>query len=148
MYCTIEEVRGSIKDDVLNALIGDRYIDDPVEREQFIIPIIEEAISDACGEIDGYLMKRYPVPFSPAPKVINKFSKDIAVYNLYSRIGINESDREKNYLNRYNAAIRFFENVAKGIIDIGVTDNVRKADTAFSAYSSTRRFSRDSMRGM
>ncbi|CAH8721329.1 DUF1320 domain-containing protein [Paenibacillus melissococcoides] len=74
------------------------------------------------------------------PKVINKYAKDIAVYNLFSRIGIDEGEKEKNYLNRYNAAIRFLENVAKGIIDIGVSDGSSKAATAFSAQSSPRLF--------
>ncbi|MEB9894813.1 DUF1320 domain-containing protein [Bacillus cereus] len=137
-----------IKDDALNALIGDRYIEDEEQREELIAPIIEEAIADASGEIDGYLVKRYSVPLSRVPKVINKYAKDIAVYNLFSRIGIDEGEKEKNYLNRYNAAIRFLENVAKGIIDIGVSDGSSKAATAFSAQSSPRLFSRASMRGL
>lgn len=148
MYCSVEEVRGMIKSDALNMIIGDEYIEDELEREAKIIPLIEEAIGDADGEIDGYLAKRYPVPLSPTPKVLNKFSKDIAVYNLFSRAGIDEGEKEKNYLNRYKAAVRFLENVAKGVIDIGVSDNVKKASTGFQVNSSTRLFSRDSMKGM
>jgi len=147
-YCTIEEVRGMIKPDALNAIIGDEYIEDEALREAKIMPIIEEAIGDADGEIDGYLAKRYPIPFSPIPKVINKFSKDIAVYNLFSRIGIDESEKESNYLTRYKAAVRFLENVAKGMIEIGISDTTIKANTGFAISSSPRRFSRDSMRGM
>lgn len=147
-YCTVEEVRGMIKADALNMIIGDEYIEDEEEREAKIIPIIEEAIKDADGEIDGYLVKRYSVPLSPIPKVINKFSKDIAVYNLFSRAGIDEGEKEKNFFNRYKAAVKFLENVAKGIVDIGITDNTKKADTGFSANSSTRLFSRGSLKGM
>ena len=147
-YCSVEEVRGMIKADALNIIIGDEYIEDEAEREAKIIPIIEEAIGDADGEIDGYLVKRYTVPLSPTPKVINKFSKDIAVYNLFSRAGIDEGEKEKNYLNRYKAAVRFLENVAKGIIDIGITDTTQKANTGFSANSNNRLFSRNSMKGM
>lgn len=147
-YCTIEEVRGMIKADALNMIIGDEYIEDEAEREARIIPIIEEAIKDADGEIDGYLVKRYSVPLSPTPKVINKFSKDIAVYNLFSRAGIDEGEKEKNFLNRYKAAVKFLENVAKGVVDIGITDNTKKANNGFSANSNTRLFSRDSMKGM
>ncbi len=147
-YCSVEEVRGMIKSDALNMIIGDEYIEDELEREAKIIPLLEEAIGDADGEIDGYLAKRYPVPLSPTPKVLNKFSKDIAVYNLFSRAGIDEGEKEKNYLNRYKAAVRFLENVAKGVIDIGVSDNVKKASTGFQVNSSTRLFSRDSMKGM
>ena len=100
-YSQRTEVREMIKDDALNAIIGDTFIEDPAQREELVGPIIDEAIADADGEIDGYLAKRYRVPLSPVPKVINKFSKDIAVYNLFSRIGIDEGTDEKTYLNRY-----------------------------------------------
>lgn len=84
-YSTKEEVREMLKDDALNAIIGDTFIEDPAEREELVEPLIEAAIADADAEIDGYLAKRYTVPISPAPRVLNKFSKDIAVYNLFSR---------------------------------------------------------------
>lgn len=84
-YSTKEEVREMLKDDALNAIIGDTFIEDPAEREELVTPLIEAAIADADAEIDGYLAKRYTVPISPAPRVLNKFSKDIAVYNLFSR---------------------------------------------------------------
>ena len=89
-YSTRAEVRDMVKDDALNAIIGDTFIEDPAEREELVSPIIDAAIADADAEIDGYLAKRYAVPLAPAPRVINKFSKDIAVYNLFSRIGIDE----------------------------------------------------------
>lgn len=82
-YSTKEEVREMLKDDALNAIIGDTFIEDPAEREELVEPLIEAAIADADAEIDGYLAKRYTVPISPAPRVLNKFSKDIAVYNLF-----------------------------------------------------------------
>ena len=149
-YSTKEEVREMLKDDALNAIIGDTLIEHPVEREVLVAPFIEGAIADADAEIDGYLAKRYAVPLSPAPKVINKFSKDIAVYNLFSRIGIDESTDQKTYLNRYNAAIKFFELVADGKVSIGTEadDPASAAATGFSAKSNTRLFTRGSMRGM
>lgn len=149
-YCTRQEVREMLKDDALNALIGDEYIDDPAEREAKIGPIIDAAIEDADGEIDGYLAKRYAVPIAPTPKVINKFAKDVAVYNLYSRHGIDESSAEKNYLNRYNAAVKFLTLVAEGKVSIGAQadDPATAAATGFSVQSNPRFFSRDSMRGM
>lgn len=147
-YCSVEEVRSMVKTDALNAIIGDEYIENEVLREAKLAPIIEEAIMDADGEIDGYLAKRYPVPLQSIPKVINKFSKDIAVYNLFSRMGIDEGERESNYLTRYKSAIKFLENVAKGIIDLGINSVTQKANTGFSVNSSNRLFSRDSLNGM
>ncbi len=149
-YCIRQEVRDMLKDDALNALIGDEYIEDAEEREVKIGPIIDEAIEDADGEIDGYLAKRYAVPIAPAPKVLNKFAKDIAIYNLYSRHGIDESSAEKNYLNRYNAAVKFLTLVAEGKVSIGAQadDPATAAATGFTVQSNPRLFSRDGMRRM
>lgn len=147
-YSTREEIREMIKDDALNAIIGDVYIEEPEEREKRIGPLIDRALADADGEIDGYLSKRYQVPMSPAPKALNKFAKDIAVYNLFSRIGIDEQSEQKNILNRYQAAIKFLTLVAEGKVDIGVTDNTTTAQTGFTVKSNPRLFSRNTMRGM
>ena len=149
-YSTRAEVRSMVKDDALNAIIGDTFIEDPAEREELVAPIIDEAIADADGEIDGYLAKRYAVPISPAPKIINKCSKDIAVYNLFSRIGIDESTDQKTYLNRYNQAIKFLTLVAEGKVSLGAEteDPASAAATGFSAKSNPRLFTRAKMRGM
>ncbi len=140
-----------IKDDALNVIIGDAFIEEPAQREELVAPLIDEAIADADGEIDGYLAKRYAVPLAPVPKVINKFSKDIAVYNLFSRIGIDEGTGEKTYLNRYNAAVKFLTLVAEGKVSIGADidgDPASAAAAGFSIRSSPRLFNRDQMRGM
>lgn len=149
MYCTVEEVLGMIKDDMRNVIIGDEYIEDEQEREAKIATLCEAAISDACAEIDGYLAKRYSVPFQNVPAAIRKFTKDIAVYNLVSRMGIEEDTREKTFLNRYNAAVKFLLEVAKGNISIGADENGggAAAGDGFRMNSSGRIFSRDSMRG-
>lgn len=147
MYCTVEDILAMLKEDMKNAIIGDEYIEDADERQAKLIPLCEEAIEDACGEIDGYLAKRYNVPLAKVPQSITKFSKDIAVYNLVSRIGIDESERDKTFLTRYNAAIKFLLEVAKGTISIGLEDNQAIAANGFNLQSSRRLFSRDSMKG-
>lgn len=150
-YCTKAEVRKMLKDDALNAIIGDAYIEDPGKREELAGPVIRAAIADADAEIDGYLAKRYRVPVTPAPRILNKLSKDIAVYNLYSRTGIDESSEEKNYLNRYRAAIDFLKLVAGGKASIGAggeADPSSAAAEGFTARSSDRLFTRNSLKGM
>lgn len=147
-YCTAADVRPMIKDDALNAIISDEYIEDAAEREQKIAGLIEDAIKDASNEIDGYLAKRYPVPLTNIPGVISKFAKDIAVYNLFSRMGIDEGSREKNYLNRYKAATQFLTLLSEGKVDIGITNTQAAAQSGFKMKSSPRLFSRESMRGM
>ncbi|MBC5745088.1 DUF1320 domain-containing protein [Lachnospiraceae bacterium MD308] len=150
MYCTAGEVVEMIKEDMQNAIIGDEYIGDPEERRERMLKLSENAVKDACLEIDGYLAKRYAVPFRKTPGVLNKFAKDIAAYNLVSRMGVDESDREKTFLTRYNQAVSFLMNVAKGLIDIGVEDFPAKESSAANGFrmeSSGRIFSRESMRG-
>ena len=79
-----------LKADMMNVIIGDDYIEDEQERIKVITPLAEQAVGDAEAEIDGYLAKRYKVPFVKTPQVINKFAKDIALYNLVSRKVSNE----------------------------------------------------------
>lgn len=149
-YCTIAEVRDMLKDDYISKIIGCGYVEDPTEREAALTPLIEAAISDAAGEVDGYLAKRYPVPLEPAPKVINKFCKDIAVYNLVSRAGINEQSEEKNYLTRYDAAVKFLRLVAEGTVSIGTGAEgpASAAGTGFTVHASPHVFGRDHLWGM
>ena len=148
-YCTAAEVLDMLKEDMLNVIIGDNYIENEDERIQAITPIVEQAIADADAEIDGYLAKRYKVPFEKTPQVINKFAKDIALYNMVSRKGVDENDRDKTYLTRYNAAIAFLTKVAEGRISIGVSENNTEdaARIGFSMSNSPRLFSRGNMKG-
>lgn len=48
-YCTRQEVREMLKDDAMNIVIGDQYIEDPAKREELIGPIIDAAVEDARG---------------------------------------------------------------------------------------------------
>ena len=64
-YCSAEDVIDMIKDDLMNQIIGNSYIEDVEERKAALKPLTEDAIRDADAEIDGYLMKRYPVPMVP-----------------------------------------------------------------------------------
>ena len=147
-YCTVEEVLSMMKDDLQNILLEDKYIEDDEAKRQAMIPLTEQAILDADNEINGYLSRRYKLPFAETPAVLNKFSKDIALYNLMSRIGIDESGRDKTYLHRYNAAIKFLMAVGKGEIEIGAysTPDIRAA-TGFQIRSGRRQFSRETMKG-
>lgn len=154
-YSKAEDVLDMIKPDMLRSLIGDNCRLEGEELREAAMPYAQTAVDDADSEIDGYLAKRYRVPLSKVPKMITKLSKDIAVYNLASRRGIDESEREKNILNRYNAAILYLTNVARGIVELdgqtsggtgeALTD--AQGNAGFSIQSSERVFSRKSMRG-
>lgn len=149
-YCNVAEVLGMIKADMYSTIIGGEYIEDAEEQRTRIEALAEDAVADATAEIDGYLCKRYEVPFSKTPQVVNKLAKDMAAYNLVSRAGLDEDSREKVFLTKYNAAVKFLLEVAKGTINIGVEEiggNQKAAETGFQMHNSKRLFSRDSMRG-
>ena len=120
MYATVDEVRSMLKDHVIETFMSNDFFDqDPEGKEQSIVQVVQHAIADADAEIDGYLNKRYPTPLRSVPEIINKISKDIAIYNLASRSGMTVQERENNYYVRYKNAIRYLEQVAKGVVEIG-----------------------------
>ena len=79
--------------------------------------VVARAIADADGEIDSYCGSRYAVPFSPVPVMIRKLAVDIAVYNLYTRRAVLKLPEERQ--KRYENAVRFLRDLAKGIISLG-----------------------------
>lgn len=149
-YATREEVRQMIRDSAFAPIVDDAFRELAEDREAALDPLIDMAIQDADAEIDGYLAKRYTVPVSPAPRVLNKLSKDIALYNLFSRMGINEDSREKVIITRYNSAIKFLTLVAEGTVSLGTEseDPASAAATGFTVSSNGRIFSRRQMEGM
>ena len=135
MYCTTAEVLGKIRDDMIDAILGSDLIEDEQERTEKITACTEEAISDACAEIDGWVSKRYKVPFlEPVPPIVSKLAKDIAVYNLASRTGIDEDDRE-NTIN-----IDTGQDTADG-------SGTATANDGFRYRANERLFSRETMKG-
>jgi len=148
MYCTAQDVRAMLKDDLINSIIGNDYIADPEDQQVKLLPLIEAAIEDAGAEIDGYIGRRYPVPLADPPKVIVKYSKDIAVYNLVSRSGVISQEREDNYRERYKFAIKFLTTVAAGTASLGMEAPAKQAAVSFQMQSPPRLFGRDNMKGM
>lgn len=49
------------------------------------VAVLEKALNDASGMIDGYLAARYQVPVSPVPDLIELFTCDIARYFLHTK---------------------------------------------------------------
>lgn len=80
------------------------------------VSAVDRAIADADAEIDSYCGTRYTVPFSPVPVMIRKLSVDIAIYNLFSRRALDVADERQQ---RYDNAIRFLRDLAKGLISLG-----------------------------
>ncbi|WP_390905379.1 phage protein Gp36 family protein [Paenibacillus melissococcoides] len=77
--------------------------------------MIEEAIAERIRRNRRVSRKRYSVPLSRVPKVINKYAKDIAVYKPVQPHRHRRGREGKELSDRYNAAIRFLETWQKGL---------------------------------
>lgn len=150
-YSTRAEVRDMIKDDALNAIIGDTFIEDPAEREELVSPIIDAADRPTRTQRSTATSPRGTPSLWPPPRGSSTTSPRTSRSTiLFSRIGIDEGTDQKTYLNRYNAAIKFLTLVAEGTVSIGTRRKTRPSAAAggFKVKSNSRLFTREKMRGM
>lgn len=108
-YATQADILEQLDEDILVQLTDD------ADAGVVDADMVTRAIADADAEIDGYCGTRYDVPFTSVPAMIRKISVDIAIYNLYARRKGTPEDRQK----RYENAVRFLNNVSKGVITLG-----------------------------
>lgn len=85
--------------------------------------VIDTAIADAAGEINGYLQGRYRLPFATVPTVLKRIACDIARYFLY------DDKATDQVRQRYDDAIKFLMGAAKGDISLGLDDDNNTADS-------------------
>jgi phage gp36-like protein len=140
-YNTKEDILGEVAEDILTQLTDDANMGTIDDSK------VDLAISRADSEVDGYCGKRYQVPFDPAPPFVKALALDITVYNLFSR---RESVPE-NRKTRRDAAVKNLEQIAKGIVTLGLQDPTPPAtfSSAEPAVLSgnSRQFSRGSLKG-
>jgi phage gp36-like protein len=147
MYCTVQDIKDRISESVLVHLTDDN------ETGQVNETKVTEAIEEAEGEIDAYCQARYTLPFDPVPKVIRKICITLVIYALFTRRGLNpDNNADAIIIQDKKDAIRFLENLAKGLVTIGPADN-GSGETPVSPPAQTvqingpdRIFSRDKMR--
>lgn len=78
--------------------------------------VLAGALAEADAEIDPYLAPRHRLPLASVPKIVTGFACDIARYRLCgASVTLTDDIRD-----RYRDAIRFFEQVAKGVIGLGL----------------------------
>lgn len=149
MYCTIKDLQDQASDQVLITLTDDEGIapESLDEAGEAIHTRLTKAIIDATNEINSYCQARYPVPLDPVPGFINKLSVDIALYNLFSRRGYDEDTADKAIIDRYKAAVKNLENIARGLVTLGVADAPAPQDNTTVINSGGRIFSREKMSG-
>ncbi len=139
MYCTLDDLKKQVAEPILVELTDDEGLG-TINTER-----VGRAIEDATDLINSYAAARYPTPLNPVPGVIRKIAVDIALYNLFSRRGYDEESADKSVVDRYKAALTFLEQLAKGLVSIGVSQP--PAEGGATIQSGGRIFSRDTMRG-
>lgn len=110
-YCVLQDLRDRYGDDELIQLT-DRSNLGTIDQA-----VIDRAISDADGEIDGYLGGRFDLPLNPVSKAMVRVACDITRYYLY------DDRATEAVVRRYNDAVKFVRAVGKGEIDIGINSD-------------------------
>ncbi|MBS7703313.1 gp436 family protein [Chelatococcus asaccharovorans] len=82
-------------------------------------PSVDRALQEATGEIDAYISQRYAVPVSPVPTVLRRVCVDMAVYYLAGETGATIT---LEISRRYERALSFLKDVAKGTATLGSTE--------------------------
>jgi phage gp36-like protein len=89
-----------------------QQLTDREANEEIDSTVIDKAIADADALIDGYLAGRYTVPLAVVPANLTRLACDIARYLLY------ENAATEIVIARYEQALRYLEQVAKGQITL------------------------------
>lgn len=119
------------------------------EREDSVpgeinLALLEQALSDASAEIDGYIAGRYVLPLTTVPALLERNCCDIARYFLYGDKAPEQVEK------RYAAVVRFLTAVSKGDISLGLADTGETADQSelvISIESAGSVFGRKSAKG-
>lgn len=74
--------------------------------------VLNQAISDADAEINGYLTA-YPLPLATIPANLVRIACDMTRYYLY------DATVTEQVKARYDSAIKYLTQVAKGLISLG-----------------------------
>lgn len=84
---------------------------------------IAVAIDAATSDANGYLASRYELPLSSPGKDVKQRVADIAAYRLMSRHGYSATNSDEDIRQRYEDAVAWFKDVARGLVtpDIPVT---------------------------
>jgi len=116
MYCKIKDILNNIERGELISLVNDenRSSVDLSDNADPCVIRIQEAISQADEEINGYLRSRYTLPFQTVPESVYFISIDIAIYRLYQRR--HRLDMPESLTSIYHDRKRELEKIQRGEI--------------------------------
>jgi len=110
-YITQSDLSGQISDSELI------QVTDDAKLGVVSATVVSKAIADAEAEVNGYLATKYAVPIGgTVPDLVKKLCIDAAIYNLYRR----RKRVAEDVRQAYEDAIKKLEQIAKGIITLGI----------------------------
>lgn len=136
-YSTLDDIKKSLTENSIIQLTDDEGTGTANQQR------VDKAIADADEIINGYLRGHYDVPLSPAPGLVNKFSVEVSIFNLYSRRP--ETEMPATVLLRYKEALRFLEQVQKGVASLGVSEesSIPEGEYKTTKTSEDREFTKE-----
>ena len=109
--------------------------------------VLQQALSDASAEIDGYLGGRFTLPLTDPPAVLSRLASDVAIYRLQALRPLHDlADARK----RYDDAIAMLTKVASGELTLGIALDGHETAIAQGAEiveGPARVFNRNTMKG-
>lgn len=113
-YCTRADIEVLVSSETLRQLTDDSSAGD-VDND-----IIDACIAAADETVDGYLRGRYTVPLTtdPVPRVVMGISRDLTLYELFSRKG--EGGVPEIFSSRKNDAMKKLKDIAGGDLVLGL----------------------------
>ncbi|MDO5648860.1 gp436 family protein [Paracoccus sp. (in: a-proteobacteria)] len=107
---------------------------------------LQQALTDATAEIDGYIHKQIrDVPLTAPPHVLNVICRDLAMHRLYRNLG-HDTERLKHLR---ADALAWLRDVAAGRVALGDADRAPPPSSGGIAMTDgpDRQLTRDSLRG-
>lgn len=90
---------------------------------------VENAIEAASRTVDSYLRKRFSLPLVSWGNDVSQAVADLAQYNLLSRRGFRpNSGNDEIVVRRRDDAVKWLENVARGLVEPDIVDSTPELD--------------------
>lgn len=124
---------------------GEQFLIELTDRvepytNEIVDSVLDEAIENADGMIDGYVSNRYKTPLNPVPRLIQRIASDLAYYDLHRGRYTDEVSQS------YKDAMKVLGDISTGKAQLyadGIETNSSTADARVEAPDRT--FSRESL---
>jgi phage gp36-like protein len=94
--------------------------------------VLDRALADADGEINGYLAVRYALPLPSVPVMLVQIACDIARYYLY------DDQATEQVRQRYEDAISRLKGIVKGLVNLALPAPESTVEDDLVEFSSDR----------